>query len=140
MVPEPRRDPTQVGCDPHPGAASVTRKRVPTYRPVVGVAAKVATWSPSSHGTSSGSPEPQERSISDRLLIAARSPLRAMLRRTPSGALTLGNFVASSRGRDLSTPRPRFLLSRIECVRVLLASCPVVSDFFSKAGGHQPAP
>src|SRR5882724_6040323 len=69
IVPEPRRDPTSVGCDPHPGAASVARKRVPACRPVVGVAAEVATWSPSSHRTPCGFPKPPERSISDRLLI-----------------------------------------------------------------------
>ena len=139
-MPEPRRDPTQVGCDPHPGAASVARKRVPACRPVVGVAAEVATWSPSSHGTPRGSPEPPEWSISDRLLIAARSPLRAIPRRPPGGALTVGGFMAMSRGRDLFTPRLRFFLSRMECVRVVLATDLSLRFLFQKQAGISPLP
>lgn len=131
MVPEPRRDPTQVGCDPHPGAASVTRKRVPACRPVVGVAAEVATWSPSSHGTPRGSPEPPERSISDRLLIAARSPLRAIPRRPPGGALTAPAFVAGSRpGPFYPATTLRFFLSRLECLRIVVLRMVRLGFFF----------
>ena len=60
---------------------------MPACRPPAGVAAKVATWSPSSQRTPRGFPKPQERSISDRLWIAARSPLRAIRRRTVGEAV-----------------------------------------------------
>jgi hypothetical protein len=63
---------------------------------MAGVAAKVATSSPSSHRTHSGFPKPQGRSISDRRWIAARSPEEAIAWRTLGEALTLSPAIGDS--------------------------------------------
>ena len=140
MVPEPRRDPTAVGCDPHPGAASVARKRVPACRPVVGVAAKVATWSPSSHGPPRGFPKPPERSISDRLPTAARSPLRAISRRAPGGALTACDVRGEAARPGPFCPTATLLSLPHGWCPTLASAAVSFPTFFQKQAGRSPQP
>ena len=78
MVPEPMSQPTEGWERPLPRC----RRFPPTCHSGAGVAAEAATWSPSSHGSNRGFPQPQERSNSVRLSIAGRSPVRAMMNGT----------------------------------------------------------
>ena len=82
MVREPRRDRTKVRCDPPPRRRVGHESSSASMSTMAGVAAKVATWSPSSQRNSRGFPKPQVRSISDRRWIAARSPEGAIAQRT----------------------------------------------------------
>jgi hypothetical protein len=101
--------------DPRLGAASVMSLRVPACRPMAGVAAKVATWSPSSHCTPVAFPSHKN----GRSLIACGSPLDRYSRRSYGGRTAReATKSVSSRGPTFpsrsrsSVAKPRFATNR----------------------------
>jgi hypothetical protein len=113
-------------------SSTVTRKRVRACRPSEGVAAKAETWSPSSHRHSLGFPKPFAGSISDRLRIAARTPLRA-----DSGRVRGGLFLGTvDQNRDVRFRPSCFLSHGASCEPLRRFACRRL--FFPKQAGKSP--